>query len=129
VSRAREAYAAKVEEAGKAAGWLNGLLAQISMLVRRDNPPSDDEARRLMGLCPEVLGVPLLEGTAMVEWFDLMLRTEAMDRALGGLGARPESESSGFRGVQTVSTVLPEDVVSRDGATRLGALRDGKVGE
>lgn len=96
VSRAREAYASRVEEIG---------LGVIAGLVRRDTAESDREARRLAELQPVVAGIPLLGEGALVEWFDLMLRTEQW-----GVEAGPGAG-------QGMGTVW-------DGENRLRALRD-----
>ena len=125
MGRAREALAAKVEETGRALtlGGPVASLGQIAALIRRDTEGDDREVRKLIAIQPVVPGMALLEDGALLDWFDLMLRTEAMDRALGTMPER----GAGFAEVRTVG--LPGDEVTRDGATRLGALRDGKVGE
>ena len=126
MGRAREALAAKVEETGRALplGGPVASLGQIAALIRRDTEGDDREVRKLIAIQPVVPGMALLEDGALLDWFDLMLRTEAMDRALGTMPERGLGFGGhGFAEVRTVG--LPGDEVTRDGATRLGALRTG----
>jgi len=128
MGRAREALAAKVEETGRALtlGGPVASLGQIAALIRRDTEGDDREVRKLIAIQPVVPGMALLEDGALLDWFDLMLRTEAMSRALGDLAPRGEGLGFGGHGFAEVRTVgLPGDEVTRDGATRLGALRTG----
>lgn len=91
VGVAREALARTVEENALAisragVGMVTArTLGQIAALIRKDTERDDADARRLIELMPVVDRTPLLAEGVLMEWFDLMLQAEAMDRALGEL--------------------------------------------
>lgn len=107
---------------------LSQSLGRIAREIRRETESADREARRMIELMPVVMaeGVrsPLLAEGALLEWFDLMIKAEAMDRLL----YRPEEErpgTGGRNGAEARWVVLdeiadwPEDgPVVRDGQTR-----------
>lgn len=121
MSRAREALAARVEEtsldmarAGVGMG-LSQMLGAIAFNIRRGTETGDREARRMIELLPVITrdgaGDPLLSEGALLEWFDLMVRVEAMDRLLDGDRAE--------RGPEVAVTAGPEGMAMiNDGDTR-----------
>jgi len=130
VSRAREAFARTVEEhsmdiARTGLGMvLSQSLGAVAHLVRRDTEEDDRAARSLIAMQPVVDTLPMLQEGVMLEWFDLMLKAEAMDRLL----YRPEEErpgTGGRNGAEARWVVLDEIAdwpengpVVRDGQTR-----------
>ena len=130
MSRAREAFARTVEEHSMdiARTGLGTVLSQslgaVAHLVRRDTEEDDRAARSLIAMQPVVDTLPMLQEGVMLEWFDLMLKAEAMDRLL----YRPEEErpgTGGRNGAEARWVVLDEIAdwpengpVVRDGQTR-----------
>ena len=130
MSRAREAFARTVEEHSMdidrtGLGMvLSQSLGAVAHLVRRDTEEDDRAARSLIAMQPVVDTLPMLQEGVMLEWFDLMLKAEAMDRLL----YRPEEErpgTGGRNGAEARWVVLDEIAdwpengpVVRDGQTR-----------
>ena len=129
MSRAREALAAQVEKTGmdiarSGIGMTTvGQLGQIAVLIRRGGTDPSGEAdastRRAIESIAPVAGIPLLAEGALLEWFDLMLRVEEMDRLLAG------GREAGRDGAEARWVVLDEIAdwpengpVVRDGQTR-----------
>ena len=86
-----ERLALDIARAGIGMG-LSQVLGALAYNIRRETESADREARRMIELMPVVMaeGVrsPLLAEGALLEWFDLMLKAEAMDALLAGAEAR-----------------------------------------
>lgn len=84
MNRARVALADHVERLARAGIGMG--LGAIAYNIRRETESADREARRMIELMPVVMA----EGvrSPLLEWFDLMLKAEAMDALLAGAEAR-----------------------------------------
>lgn len=96
---------------------LSQVLGAIAYNIRRETETADTEARRMIELMPVIAQHPLLAEGALLEWFDLMLRAEEMDRLLAG------DREAGRDGAEPRWVVLDETAawpgpVVRDGQTR-----------
>lgn len=130
MGRAREALAARVEEAndryGGRAGFPRGsqsILYDLAVVIRRDEERSDREARRIIALLDAdpafqeaAAGIPLLGPGELSQWFELMLRTEAMDRVLAG--ERMEGDEPRWAVLDEIAGWPEDGPVVRDGTTR-----------
>ncbi len=122
MSRAREAFARTVEEhsmdiARTGLGMvLSQSLGAVAHLVRRDTEEDDRAARSLIAMQPVVDTLPMLQEGVMLEWFDLMLKAEAMDRVFAE--TRMEGAEPRWVVLDEIADWPENGPVVRDGQTR-----------
>ena len=114
-----ERLALDIARAGVGMG-LSQMLGAIAYNIRRETETADTEARRMIELMPVVMaeGVrsPLLAEGALLEWFDLMLKAEAMDVLLAG--ERMEGAEARWVVLDEIADWPEDGPVVRDGQTR-----------
>ena len=131
-SRGRRALADRIEEAGARYGakaghpGATGILYDLARVIRRDEERSDREARRLIALlgadrdfAETAGGIPLLGPGELAEWFELMLRAEALDRLrAGGREAGRDGDEPRWVVMDEMADWPDPGPVVRDGQTR-----------
>lgn len=94
---------------------LSQVLGAIAYNIRRETETADTEARRMIELLPVVMADGVR--SPLLEWFDLMLKAEAMD-ALLAQDRRTPLPGAEARWVVLDETAAWPGPVVRDGETR-----------